>query len=98
MAVLLILLVAVGLAALSTAFTLYEARLARRIEMVPSSALQPEPVTRPLDFTPEVPSAIVSRRARCGCGDALETHEDGPCAGCTCSRFRYAGGLVAKAS
>ena len=98
MAVLLIVLVAAGLAGLSTAFTLYEARLARRTDEVPLPEVPLRAATQPLEFAPADPSGIVSRRARCGCGDALETHEQGPCAGCTCARFNYVGGLVAKAS
>ncbi len=99
MAALLIVLVAVGLAGLSTAFTLYEARLARRpIEISSPEASTPIAVARALEFVPAAAPGIISRRARCGCGDALETHEDGPCTDCTCGRFSYAGGLVAKAS
>ena len=96
MAVLIIVLVAVALAGLSTAFTLYETRLARRTGVAPEVVVRAEAL--PLDLVPTVASGIFSRRARCGCGDAFENHEQGPCADCTCGRFRYAGGLVARAS
>ena len=102
MAGLLIVLVAVGLAGLSTAFTLYEARLACvdvpgevAVASMPSSgsSLAPDPASPAATL-----AGIVSRRARCGCGDALEAHRRGACGGCTCTRFNYAGGLVAQAS
>lgn len=98
MAALLIVLVAVGLAGLSTAFTLYEARLAHRTDDISSPDVTAPAAMLTLEFVPAAASGIFSRRARCGCGDPLETHEQGPCAGCTCGRFSYAGGLVAKAS
>ena len=103
MTAVLMVLVAISLAGLSVLFSRYEHRLAVSDAALPQPAEASTPPVTEVLPAPEapvevIPPVFVSVRARCHCADAFEEHARGRCTRCSCRRFLYAGGLVAKAS